>query len=277
MKGKTFCLPALAAAWLISGCSAAYNCKSSDSRVPQYSITFTSRDESHKKTSPRTIPQINRVLGPEDLDLPIPFAEDEISTDTLGLEKGGRNTYVPPYWATLNKESGVEKYAASELMKKADSLRLYARENGYNTETGILVNMNMKSGKRRFFVVDFRTHRIIYSGLAAHGRGQEQFTYDRQFSNDLRSNCSSLGKYKIGKPYKGSFGLSYRLYGLEASNSNAQKRFVVLHAMNCIPDKESEYPICQTEGCPAVSPLFLQELVPILNQGSKPLLMWIYR
>jgi hypothetical protein len=54
------------------------------------------------------------------------------------------------------------------------------------------------------------------------------------------------------------------------------KRYVVLHAMGSIPDKESKWPITQTEGCPAVAPSFLEGLAPILDNAPKNVLLYIY-
>ncbi|MGZ5191235.1 MAG: murein L,D-transpeptidase catalytic domain-containing protein, partial [Flavisolibacter sp.] len=90
------------------------------------------------------------------------------------------------------------------------------------------------------------------------------------------SGCTSLGKYKIGNPYQGKFGLAYKLYGLDKTNSNAFSRFVVLHAHDCVPDDETENEICQSPGCPTVSVAFLKELKTMINNSEKPVLLWIY-
>ena len=34
--------------------------------------------------------------------------------------------------------------------------------------------------------------------------------------------------------------------------------------------------ICQSDGCPTVSPGLLQYLKPIINASKKPVLLWIY-
>jgi hypothetical protein len=34
--------------------------------------------------------------------------------------------------------------------------------------------------------------------------------------------------------------------------------------------------ICQSDGCPTVSPNFLKELKPIIDKSSKPVLLWIF-
>jgi len=45
--------------------------------------------------------------------------------------------------------------------------------------------------------------------------------------------------------------------------------------MHCIPDKEIDYPIFQSEGCPSVSPQFFKEISTIINKSTRPILLWI--
>jgi hypothetical protein len=52
---------------------------------------------------------------------------------------------------------------------------------------------------------------------------------------------------------------------------------VVLHAHSCVPDDENApLPICQSNGCPTVSPNFLQTLAAYIDKSKKPVLLWIY-
>ncbi|HTE10276.1 MAG TPA: murein L,D-transpeptidase catalytic domain family protein, partial [Chitinophagaceae bacterium] len=162
------------------------------------------------------------------------------------------------------------------LQQKARKIKKFAAANNYDTAVAFFIDMQVKSGKERFFVVNLANNTIIKKGLVAHGKGNEKFTFDRKFSNGEGSNCTSLGVYKIGKAYNGAFGLSYKLYGLNKTNNNALKRYVVLHSMGSIPDAVSKYPITQTEGCPAVAPAFLEELSAILDKSPKNVLLYIY-
>jgi hypothetical protein len=88
--------------------------------------------------------------------------------------------------------------------------------------------------------------------------------------------CTSLGKYKIGNSYTGKWGYSYKLHGLDSSNNNAFERTVVLHSHSCVPESEVDDDICQSNGCPTVSPNMLGELKTIINNSKKPVLLWIY-
>ena len=138
--------------------------------------------------------------------------------------------------------------------------------------------MSIASGRNRFFVYDLEENSIILSGLVSHGSCNETYLSRPRFSNDLKCGCSSLGKYKVGEFYRGKYGKSYKLYGLDKTNSNAYQRAVVIHAYDCVPDKEI-YPmvLCNSEGCAMVSYNFFDKLSGIINHSDKPILMWIYQ
>src|SRR5690606_10981001 len=102
-------------------------------------------------------------------------------------------------------------------------------------------------------------------GLVAHGEGNSSYSKFK-FSNKIGSNSTSLGRYKIGESYHGQFGLAYKLYGLDETNSNAFKRYVVLHSHQCVPSEPvAPLPICMSQGCPTVSPEFLYKLDEFLK------------
>lgn len=166
---------------------------------------------------------------------------------------------------------------AERLHQYAQKFIAYAKQNGYNTETGFLFDIQKSSGSKRFYVYDFKRNKIIHKGLVTHGNCGEAFLAENKYGNTVGCNCSSLGKYKIGKKYYGKFGLAYKLHGLNKTNDKAFERFVVLHAHSCVPDDEvNPYPICQSNGCPTVAPNFLQTLSTYIDESKKPLLLWIY-
>lgn len=164
-----------------------------------------------------------------------------------------------------------------KLNSRAGQLKNYAAQHGYNSNICFLIDMNIESGKNRFFVYDLLKDSVLDAGLVTHGRCNKNWLTGRKYGNDPGCGCTSLGKYKIGKPYKGKFGLAYKLYGLDTTNSNAFKRFVVLHSHSCVPDAEVHpYPICQSDGCPTVSPAFLNKLAAIIDRSAKPVLLYTF-
>ena len=111
----------------------------------------------------------------------------------------------------------------------------------------------------------------------AHGRCNKDWLKGRQYGNDVGCGCTSLGRYKIGNPYNGRFGRAYKLHGLDSTNSNAFKRYVVLHSYTAVPDAEVHpLPICQSDGCPMVSAAFLQKLATIIDQSKQPILLYTF-
>ena len=170
------------------------------------------------------------------------------------------------------------KNAVNRLKQQAASMKEFTKANRYNTEFCFLIDMSIPSGKNRFFVYNLKKDAIEYSTLVSHGAGSfipgsEQL----QFSNIPNSYKTSLGKYKIGHSYYGTFGLAYKLYGLDTTNSKAFERAIVLHSFNRIPDAET-YPgnIYVSAGCPMVSRASLTVLNKYITSSAKPVLMWIY-
>ena len=154
----------------------------------------------------------------------------------------------------------------------------YALENNMSTEYCFLVDMSLPSGRNRFFIYDLKKNSIIHSGLVAHGSCNETFLARPRFSNAAQTGCSSLGKYKVGEFYRGKYGKSFRLHGLDNCNSNAYKRAVVIHGFDCVPDKEI-YPrvLCNSMGCVMVSYNFFDKISRIINKADKPIVLWVYQ
>jgi hypothetical protein len=155
------------------------------------------------------------------------------------------------------------------------SLKAYARSHNYNTKFSFLIDMKLPSGRKRFFIYDMQKDSVLAAGLVTHGSGKN-YSEEIEFSNEPNSYCTSAGRYKIGTAYNGRFGLAYKLHGLDATNSNAYARAVVLHSHSCVPDYETApYEICQSLGCPTVSPAFITKLKNYLDHTDKPMLMWV--
>ncbi len=183
---------------------------------------------------------------------------------------------IPPHQAYLFKHS-ANITAFARLKTMADSLKQFASAHGYNDRLCFLADMSLPSGKSRFFVYDMVKDSVLLAGLVAHGSCDKGFQWNPFFSNKLNCGCSSLGKYKIGYSYEGKFGRSYKLYGLEASNSNAFERTVVLHSYGCVPEQETDpLPICNSRGCPMVSPGFFHLLSSYIDHSGRNILLWVF-
>lgn len=193
----------------------------------------------------------------------------------LSFSKKGKRVFVN----RERKISVVHKVTSAEFLKlqsKAVTAKTFAKQNHFDTSICFLIDMSLPANRKRFFVYDLSGDTILNSGLVAHGNCNQYWLEGRKNGNEIGCGCTSLGKYKIGSSYYGRFGLAFKLYGLDKTNSNAFKRCVVLHAHDCMPDHEVAEEVCQSNGCPMVSPRFLKQLEPIIKNKRRSLLLWIF-
>lgn len=167
------------------------------------------------------------------------------------------------------------------LKAKADTALLFCKEKGMNTDYCLLINMKIHSGKKRFFLWDFKNDSIVSSSLCAHGYGMESTESTPVFSNVSGSYCTSLGKYKVGIRSYSKWGINvhYKMHGLEETNSNAFDRIIVLHSHNPITSQEIypfHLPLGFSQGCPVINNDVMKQLDALLKTQKKSLLLWIY-
>jgi len=171
----------------------------------------------------------------------------------------------------VEKEPSLEKLTAAIA---------YCKSNGLNTSFCIFVDMSIHSGKNRLFVYDMKQRKVIASGLCAHGIGGGSTAMKPVYSNAIGSNCSSLGKYKLGKRAYSNWGIHvhYKMHGLERSNSNAFRRIIVLHSYSPVSAQEI-YPSTLfnvSAGCPVVADDTMRKIDTLIRSGEKNILLWIY-
>jgi len=117
-----------------------------------------------------------------------------------------------------------------------------------------IIDFSLSSSKKRLWVIDMTTHKVLFNTVVAHGRNTG-LEFAKYFSNTNNSNQSSLGFYVTGETYYGKNGLSMFLDGQEKGiNSNARKRYVVFHgAKYANPDfVKKNGRLGRSLGCPAV-------------------------
>jgi hypothetical protein len=159
--------------------------------------------------------------------------------------------------------------------------RKFCKANGLDTTIAFFIDMNIHSGKNRFFVIDLQKNIILNSGLCCHGMGMGSTEEKPVFSNTKGSNCTSLGKYKLGKRAYSNWGINvhYKMHGLENSNCNAFDRLVVLHSYDLVPEKEIyplHLPMGWSQGCPVISNKLMTSLDELLKNKKGSVLLWIY-
>jgi hypothetical protein len=133
-----------------------------------------------------------------------------------------------------------------------------------------IVDFSLPSSKKRLFVLDLSTGRLLFNTFVSHGRnsGADMAT---EFSNDPNSNKSSLGFYVTGDTYKGEHGYSLLLDGKEKGiNDNAQERRIVMHAADYVNEavvKAKGY-LGRSLGCPAVPPALHKAIINTIKNGT---------
>ncbi|MBE9601334.1 murein L,D-transpeptidase catalytic domain-containing protein [Pedobacter sp. MC2016-24] len=156
----------------------------------------------------------------------------------------------------------------------------YSKTHKMNTSYCILVDMSIHSGKNRLFVYNFKKKKVIIKGLCAHGSGGGSGPLSPVYSNEIGSNCTSLGKYKLGSRAYSKWGIHvhYKMHGLEKTNNNAFKRIVVLHSYTPVPAFQT-YPLPLfgvSSGCPVIANATMRKIDKLLKTGQKNMLLWIY-
>ena len=115
----------------------------------------------------------------------------------------------------------------------------------------------LTSSAPRMHIVDLESG-TLRSFLVAHGRGSdpEHDGWLKTFSNTIGSEATSRGAYLTGSWYDGKYGTSVRLTGLDADNSHAMDRAIVMHpAWYAAPDMLAKWgKLGRSEGCFAMAP-----------------------
>lgn len=111
----------------------------------------------------------------------------------------------------------------------------------------------------------------VRSFLVAHGTGSDpdHSGFLQQFSNVEGSNATSRGAYITWEWYKGRYGTSIRLGGLDQDNSNALPRAIVMHSADYATQAHVEKwgRLGRSNGCFAMSPEDFNEALWHLSGG----------
>ena len=160
--------------------------------------------------------------------------------------------------------------ATAALFDRADAaLRRHGASIAHNDVVGI-ADFSPASRAARLHLLDMR-NRTEQSFLVAHGRGSDpaHTGWLHRFSNEASSNCTSEGAYRTADYYVGAHGKSMRIQGLEASNSNAEARAIVVHgAWYVSEDMVRDHGMLgRSEGCFAVAEEHLPAVLTQLGPG----------
>lgn len=111
----------------------------------------------------------------------------------------------------------------------------------------------------------------VRSFLVAHGKGSdpEHDGFLKLFSNDIGSLATSRGAFITYEWYKGKYGTSIRLGGLDPENSNTLDRAIVMHpAWYANPDMLEKWgKLGRSDGCFAMPEADFNEALWHLSGG----------
>ncbi len=133
-----------------------------------------------------------------------------------------------------------------------------------------IVDFSLPSDKKRLWVIDLKSKKILFHDLVAHGKNSGE-VYARKFSNEQSTYMSSLGFYITGGTYQGKHGLSLILDGKDKNfNDNARNRAIVMHGASYVsPDFIRNYGrLGRSFGCPAVSMDIYKKVIAAIRDGS---------
>lgn len=94
-----------------------------------------------------------------------------------------------------------------------------------------------------------------------------------------RSKSYTYYSAAIGYPPDNSSTDNYIIHGLEATNNNAFKRYIVLHSYTPMPETEVyplHLPLGISQGCPVISDEVMRKVDGLLKAEKKPVLLWVY-
>lgn len=128
-----------------------------------------------------------------------------------------------------------------------------------------VIDFSLHADKKRFFLINMQSG-AVEALLTSHGLGSDANNdgYADKFSNTNGSKMTSLGFYLTDETYDGSNGFSLRLDGLNASNSNARARAIVVHPADYVNTSH----VGRSWGCPALQPSVSSRVIKSIQAGS---------
>lgn len=159
-------------------------------------------------------------------------------------------------------ERRVMAVAAREAQRVGNQL--------WRTDLIGIADFAQPSSKPRLHFVNLEAG-TVRSFLLAHGRGSDpaHSGWLQKFSNKVGSEATSRGAFLTCEWYKGKYGTSIRLQGLDPDNSRALERAIVMHPAWYVDETMIEKwgKLGRSEGCFAMSNANFNEALWHLSGG----------
>ncbi|PSX03989.1 hypothetical protein C0W27_20850 [Photobacterium angustum] len=154
--------------------------------------------------------------------------------------------------------------------------KAFLKHNSYGNKPYIaMIDYGLPSNTPRFWIVDLLKKKLVLKTFVSHGIHSGNL-YAKNFSNDINSKQTSLGTFRAAEVYRGRFGRSLRLDGLDPENSNARRRAIVIHgASYSNPNVIKELGMLgQSWGCPSLPLNTVNAVIQKLQNGG---IIYAYR
>jgi len=198
-----------------------------------------------------------------------PCTEEELNAPLAETEE---DFYEPGDMVSDQKVYSMPAFKSSWGLSRRiyDKAAAYYRANAGkldNTRYLTIIDMGKHSSKKRFFLFDLATGKIEFHNTS-HGVNSDANNngWATSFSNTPNSKKSSLGFYLTLGTYTGANGYSMRIRGLSSTNSNAEKRAVVVHPAGYVSNARSK--AGRSWGCPALDPSISRKVIDRIKKGS---------
>ena len=136
----------------------------------------------------------------------------------------------------------------------------FCKKHNLNTNYCVFVDFSKHAGKKRYVIYNLNTRKVEYSSVCANGLNRNEFS----------NKEGIVGKMGIGEE-------CLILDGLEATNSNARKRQILIHSYKDVYYNPGTYPFNVfgknlSHGCFVIDKIAFNKTKKI----SKPMLLWAY-
>jgi hypothetical protein len=188
-----------------------------------------------------------------------------ISADVLGMISEEKINKI-------YEESGIEEKIDWEIFKLSMIGFNQLQKSNLIEDESILtiIDYSKPSTEERFFVIDLKNKKILYSSLVAHGKNSG-WNMANDFSNQSGSLKSSIGFFMTSDTYYGKHGYSLKLKGLESSiNDNAEDRAIVIHKARYVSEVfiKKYGRLGRSWGCPALPVKSAGKIIDEIKNGS---------
>lgn len=173
----------------------------------------------------------------------------------------------------LYREMKLDNLIGFEAFEQA--LTGYYKLSAGNKNILTLIDFTKPSTDKRFFVLDLKQKKVLFSSYVSHGRNSGE-NFATSFSNQDGSYKSSLGFFVTENTYQGKNGYSLVLDGLEEKiNDRAKQRAIVIHGASYSDPAliASSGRLGRSLGCPALPLSVSKQVINTIKGGS---LLYIY-